>query len=105
MRDTPAPAVDLIKSFEGWSATVYLDAVALPTIGYGHLIRKGEEFTKISKARGEELLRADLDHAECAVGALTKVPLSDNQYGALVSFVYQSRFRGVPSRRTLRHGS
>ena len=89
MRDTPTPAVDLIKSFEGWEPVVYPDAVGYATIGYGHLVRPGETFDEpISRDAGEALLRRDLNHAERAVGALTKVPLTDSQFGALVSFVF-----------------
>lgn len=80
--------LDLIKTFEGFSDTVYLDAVGIPTIGYGHVVKDGEKFGRISKSEGELLLRSDLREASRGVINLVAVPLSDNQYAALVSFVF-----------------
>jgi lysozyme len=78
-----------IKNHEGWRDHVYKDAVGLPTIGYGHLIRKGEVFPpRISKEYGEKLLQADLVRFEKRVHEIVKVPLTQNQYDVLVSFLF-----------------
>ena len=59
------------------------------TIGYGHLIKSGENFTKgISEAKATELLRADIATAERAVRDNITVPLSQNQFDALTSLAY-----------------
>lgn len=59
------------------------------TIGYGHLIKSGEDFTKgISEAKATELLRADIATAERAVRDNITVPLSQNQFDALTSLAY-----------------
>ena len=59
------------------------------TIGYGHLIKSGEDFTKgISEAKATELLRADIATAERAVRDNITVPLSQNQFDALASLAY-----------------
>lgn len=59
------------------------------TIGYGHLIKPGEDFSGgITDARATELLRADVTMAEYAVQNNINVPLMQNQYDALVMFVY-----------------
>ena len=59
------------------------------TIGYGHLIKQGENFRNgISEAKATELLRADIAIAERAVRDNITVPLSQNQYDALVSLAY-----------------
>lgn len=59
------------------------------TIGYGHLIKSGENFTKgISEAKATELLRADIATAERAVRDNITVSLSQNQFDALTSLAY-----------------
>ncbi|MBR1374071.1 glycoside hydrolase family protein [bacterium] len=59
------------------------------TVGYGHLIKQGEDFRKgISEAKATELLRADIAIAERAVRDNITVPLSQNQFDALTSLAY-----------------
>jgi len=59
------------------------------TIGYGHLIKKGEDFrNRISEAKATELLRADIAIAERAVQDNINVPLTQNQFDALTSLAY-----------------
>lgn len=59
------------------------------TIGYGHLIKKGENFNGgISENAAAELLCQDLETAEHAVQHNVIVTLSQNQYDALVIFAY-----------------
>lgn len=80
--------LELIKHFEGFRATRYRDKAGHWTIGYGHKIRPGENFTTITEKQAEALLIKDIKYAEGAVKRLVEVPLSPNQYAALVSFVY-----------------
>jgi len=80
--------LDLIKSFEGFSETVYKCPAGKDTIGYGHLLRPGESFESITREQAEDLLRKDVDFAEDVVDKYVNVPLSQGQYDALVSFVY-----------------
>lgn len=78
----------LVKGFEGFRSAAYDDSAGLPTIGYGHLIKKGENYTEISEAEAETILAGDLFDAEEAVNELVKVWLTQNQFDALVSFVF-----------------
>eukprot|EP01137_Pigoraptor_chileana_P018186 Opistho-2@77279 len=82
--------LDLIKSFEGWSATYYLDAVGIKTIGYGHACHALPcPWTgSITKQQGETILKDDLVSFEKCVGDAVTSPLNRNQFGALVSFAY-----------------
>ena len=88
MRHITQEGLDLIKHFEGFSSTVYKCPAGLPTIGYGHLIKKGEVFSSVTEDEAEELLRHDVQVAEKAVLRLIKVPLNDGQFDALVSFTF-----------------
>ena len=59
------------------------------TIGYGHLIRPGEDFIDgITEECATELLRRDIASVERGVGDTVKIPLAQNQYDAVVILVY-----------------
>jgi lysozyme len=89
-----------IKGHEGFRSTVYLDSAGKPTIGYGHLIKPYESFTSITEQEASRLLAQDVAAAEDTVNRLVKVPLSQNEYDALVSFVFNIG-GGAFSRSTL----
>ena len=87
----------IIKAFEGIEdgdpSTVnldpYDDPVGLPTIGWGHLIKPGEEFIGgITLRQAEALLRQDVASAERAVNFSVTVNLDQSQFDALVSLTY-----------------
>lgn len=92
MMRTSQQGIDFIKSHEGFRATMYLDAVGKPTIGYGTLIdTPAEQWLRtatITEKQAEELLRNDLVAFEQAVANTITVRLAQNQFDALVSFVY-----------------
>ena len=88
-RYTCQPAIELIKVFEGFKSDVYADCVGNKTIGYGHLIRKNEDFQNgITRKEGEQILKQDLYRAERSVLRFININLSDEQFGALVSFTF-----------------
>ncbi|MES2637423.1 MAG: lysozyme [Pseudomonadota bacterium] len=80
--------INHIKGWEGFKADVYLDAGGKATIGYGHLILPHESFGKITESEAVRILVKDLSSAENSVNNAVKVPLTQNQYDALVSFVF-----------------
>ena len=85
-----------IGRFEGFRANLYNDAAGHCTIGYGHLVHHGAcngsepaEFRRgISEQEAEALLRRDAQSAADAVHRLVRVALNQQQFDALVSFVY-----------------
>ncbi|EMN1931792.1 lysozyme [Burkholderia ambifaria] len=86
---TGAQGIALIKQFEGLRLARYLDAVGKPTIGYGHLILPNERFTHpLTPAEAEALLRRDLRGAELNLRKLLHVPVTQQQFDALMSFVF-----------------
>lgn len=81
--------MDLIKAFEGFFPEVYLCPAGYPTVGYGHLVRQGEDFSlPLSPFEAEQLLWNDLQSYQESVRRLINVPLTQGQFDALVSFTY-----------------
>lgn len=101
MRRINEDGLELIKRFEGFSATVYKDVAGKATIGYGHLLKPGEKMESLTKSEGEALLICDVAKAEQAVERLIHVPLSENEFSALVSFAFNLG-SGALQRSTLR---
>ncbi len=94
--------IELIKAFEGFFPMPYLCPAGYPTVGFGHLIREGEDFTKgLSLIEAESLLWNDLQRYAAAVHRLIQVPLTQKQFDALVSFTYNVG-PGALQRSTLR---
>jgi len=114
MRRVAQVGIELIKAYEGLGdgdpSTVNLDPYLCPagiwTIGWGHTIvdpKTGKRLTKanctkeeafalypggITREEAELLLNEDLKPREEVVQRLVRVELNDNQFAALVSFVY-----------------
>ena len=91
MRPISQAAIDLVKRFEGFSPTRYVCSGGKLTIGYGHVITKAhiKDFEKpITEQRARQILMMDMTYAQQAVDRLVKVPLTQNQFDALVSFVF-----------------
>lgn len=81
--------LDIIKEFEGLRLKEYIDSGGYLSIGYGHLLTGGERFEDgITKEKAEELLLEDVADAVFVVDGMVTVPLTQNQFDALVSFVY-----------------
>lgn len=78
--------IEFVKAREGLSLTPYRDAGGY-SVGHGHYLGT-EAGAKITQDRADAYLRADLAKAANEVNARVRVPLSQNQFDALVSFVF-----------------
>ncbi|NIF06642.1 lysozyme [Chryseobacterium sp. Tr-659] len=92
---TSQKGINLIISFEGFSAKPYLDSAGIPTIGYGNTYYPGGKKVTmndpaISKEKGVELFSSVLPTYEKIVNAKVKVVLNQNQFDALVSHTYNT---------------
>lgn len=86
---TNKAGINLIKKYEGFSTVEYICPAGFRTTGYGHRIPKNTVyFNPLTEEQAERLLIQDLRVAEVAVAKLIKVPLTENQFSALVSFVF-----------------
>ena len=91
-----------IEDREGARGQMYRDSAGLPTIGVGHLLTKDEVYSgKLHLPTGtvdwhvglsdheiRELLEMDAARAEATVSDAVAVPLTQSQFDALVSFVF-----------------
>ena len=80
--------IELIKQFEGCKLNAYRCPAGVLTIGYGHTGVDVKQGMKITQEEAEKLLKKDLTIHCNNVERLVKVPLSQNQFDALVSFEY-----------------
>lgn len=79
--------LELIKTFEGLELNAYKCAAGVWTIGYGHT-KSVQEGMVISEDTANDMLMEELVEYENYVNTLVTVPLSQNQFDALVSWVY-----------------
>ena len=79
-----------IVAHEGKVNRVYLDPVNIPTVCVGHTatVTRADVGRVFSDATCERLLRQDLKSAEAAVKGAVRVPVTQAQYDALVSFTF-----------------
>lgn len=90
-----AETIEHIKRHEALRLRAYPDPGSRNgepwTIGYGHTsdvfmaVKRGLEITE---KQADAALEWDLEEAAGTVRSLVKVPLTENQFGALVSFVF-----------------
>jgi len=87
-RTINADALALLKAWEGLRLTAYQDTGGVWTIGFGHVGGDVREGFTVTEEEAERLFRKDLGWATACVDQRVTVPLTDGQFGALVSFVY-----------------
>jgi GH24 family phage-related lysozyme (muramidase) len=79
--------LNIIKECEGLTLEASLCLAGVPIIGYNSTVEVKLGQT-ITAEQAEMLLLKDLQRFEAAVSKLVTVPLSSNQFSALVSFVF-----------------
>lgn len=84
--------IEMIKKHESLRLNSYLCPAGVPTIGYGHTsgVNLNE---RITIEQADDFLRSDIKTTENAVNSY-QLDLTQNQFDAIVSFVYNV---GVPN--------
>lgn len=90
-----------IQNFEGLRLEAYLCPSGVWTIGFGHIsgVQKGQ---KITLQQAEAFFNKDISQFVNAVNTLVKVPLTQGQFDALVSFVFNCGIGNFRSSTLLR---
>jgi lysozyme len=80
-------AYKLIAEFEGCRLKAYQDSVGIWTIGYGHTdgVKEGDTCTQ---EKADDWLKADAEFASVAINGAVRVSLTQNEFDALVAFVF-----------------
>ena len=97
---TSRKGIEFIKAHEGLRLAAYLCPSGVPTIGYGHThgVKMGD---RITEEQAEKFLIDDLAVAETEVNRYG-LHLTQNQFDALVSFVYNVGARNFRSSTLLK---
>jgi len=98
---------DLLKFFEGCELVAYQDSVGVWTIGYGHTKGVTPGMT-ITQEEAEQMLESELTEYEGYVEKYVTVPLTQNQFDALVVWVYNlgpTNFRNSTLLKELNSGN
>jgi lysozyme len=84
---TSAQGRKLIEDAEDCKLQAYLCPAGVPTIGIGHTkgVRLGMSCTR---EQADQWLAEDLQSAESDIARLVKVPLTQGQFDALASFIF-----------------
>lgn len=85
--ETSESMIAVIKKFEGLRLKSYKCPAGVYTIGYGHTENVNAD-SEISELMADQILRKDLKKFENSIKKLVKVPLSQYQFDALVSLVF-----------------
>jgi len=92
----------LLKDWEGVILHIYRDSAGKATIGIGHLIRKGEDFSKgLTLDQALSLLEKDIQPAVDDVNLHVKHTLTQDQFDALVIFTFNIGTHGFDTSSAL----
>ena len=80
--------VQLTEGFESLRLTAYQDVKGVWTIGYGHVGPEAYPGNVIDEPTAIMLLKHDVARAECGVNQGCKVPVTQNEFDALVDFTF-----------------
>src|SRR5271166_894987 len=79
---------DALKVREGVRLKAYLDSRGIPTIGVGHTGPEVQLGLVWTDTQVDEVLAKDVGWAEDEVNRMVTVPMTQNQFDALVSFTF-----------------
>ncbi len=102
---TSAHGITLLENREGIRLKVYKDSKGIPTVGVGHVVLPADNLKvgdHITQAQCDAFLAQDVVKCENAVSAVN-VPLTQWQFDALVSFIFNIGVGGFNGSSDKRH--
>ena len=82
-----ASTLAFVRSREGLRLSAYPDGEGY-SIGYGHYLGPAPSPASISIAQADDMLMQDVNAAAATLTRIVTAPLTQNQYDALISFIY-----------------
>jgi len=93
--------INFVKSFEGFSSTIYKDCVGVSTLGYGMTGKEINGITSISEPQASSMLKELINKSYGSVInndlVSRRVVLNQNQFDAIVSMAYNVGTAGLLS--------
>ncbi len=99
-----AAGVKFLESCEGVVLRVYRDVSGIPTCGVGHVVLPEDGLSvgdPITQAQCDAFLTHDVGKCEAAINGSVTVPLTQNQFDALVSLTFNIGVGGFLSSTVL----
>jgi RHS repeat-associated protein len=94
MHNVSQNGLDFIKSWEKYRESPYhgkADADGIITVGYGHVILAGEDFSNgLSPSQATQLFNKDVSFVVNNINSMVESPLNQNQFDALTSYVFNT---------------
>lgn len=80
---------DIVRMFEGYMPFPYKDIAGIETVGYGYVIRPGDNFTyPLLPPDADKLLKKTMVVFERDINRFVAIPLYQNQFDAVASLTY-----------------
>lgn len=95
--------IALTQQFEGLKFSSYQDQVGVWTIGYGHTGSTVHGGQTISQTQADQLLRSDVAGAVTCVNNAVTAKINQNQFDALVDFVFNPGCHALLTSTLLRY--
>lgn len=90
-----AHGAELIAGFEGFRSRPYKDVAGVWTIGFGSTRGVGPDSQSVTRSSALERMRFEVDEVYGLAVNQLRVPLTQNRFDALVSFVYNVGTGGI----------
>lgn len=94
--------IKFIRQHEGCRLTAYQDVAGIWTIGVGHTGPEVGDGLTVTDAEADNLLRQDVQAAEDCIEQHVIVPITQGQYDALCSFIFNVGCRAFEKSTLLR---
>lgn len=101
--------IQFIMNREGCVLTPYNDSNGYATIGVGHLLHKSNvtekdrnDWSNFNQEMAARLLREDISNVENSIRSLVRVSLSQNEFDAICSFVFNIGINGFKNSEFLK---
>ena len=80
--------IEVLKNTHKFTRYVWEAKTGLSYIGYGHLLKKGEKFTKLTKKECIALFDKDVSYINKTLNTLFKEEIPQNHFDVFASIIY-----------------